>query len=156
MKWKSLRKRKNRCRRVGLKNGTMTRFSIILYGFLEVNIFILFIRTPEQNLTDGGVRSMIRPHKSRVVLLLGIIVLIRERCLPMRPAFIPLLGIGINMVDSRYTEGAHGGNTAMEIATVGYGANNWSDFSHNTQYRERGELFIGTYDRTLSKTNLGT
>lgn len=45
---------------------------------------------------------MIRPHKSRVVLLLGIIVLIRERCLPMRPAFIPLLGIGINMVDSRY------------------------------------------------------
>lgn len=53
------------------------------------------------------------------------------------------------------SEGAHGGNTAMEIATVGYGANNWSDFSHNTQYRERGELFIGTYDRASQKQTLG-
>lgn len=53
------------------------------------------------------------------------------------------------------SEGAHGGNAAMEIATVGYGANNWSDLSHNTQYRERGELFIGTYDRTSQKQTLG-
>lgn len=48
-------------------------------------------------------------------------------------------------VNSITNDVAGEGNTSMEIATIGYGGNNWSDFSHNTQYREAGKLFIGDY-----------
>ena len=53
------------------------------------------------------------------------------------------------------TEGSHGGNTAMEIATVGYGSNNWSAVSQNTEYRSAGQLFIGSFDRSSQKQTLG-
>ena len=53
------------------------------------------------------------------------------------------------------SQGAYEGNTSMEIATVGYGANNWTNGGHGTDYRERGLLFIGTFDRSTQEQTLG-
>ena len=39
----------------------------------------------------------------------------------------------------------HSGSTAMEIATVGWGNNNWSRFGHDTDYRTPGSLFVGQF-----------
>lgn len=50
---------------------------------------------------------------------------------------------------------SHGGNAAAEIATVGYGANNWSDFSHNTSNRQAGQLYIGTFDSSSKEPTYG-
>ena len=44
---------------------------------------------------------------------------------------------------------AHTGNIAMEIATIGWGKNNWTSQSSaqkNCQYRTAGTLYIGTFD----------
>ena len=53
------------------------------------------------------------------------------------------------------SQGAHKGNAAAEIATVGYGANNWYADQHDTDYRERGLLFVGTFDRNSQQQTLG-
>lgn len=50
---------------------------------------------------------------------------------------------------------AHGGNNAMEISTVGWGSNSWTDFSHNTERRTAGMLYIGDYDLVNHKEILG-
>ena len=41
---------------------------------------------------------------------------------------------------------SHGGTSAMEISTVGWGKNNWASGQPNTQYRTAGCLYIGSYD----------
>ena len=53
------------------------------------------------------------------------------------------------------SQGAHNGNAAAEIATVGYGVNSWTDAGHDTDYRERGLLFVGTFDRNSQQQTLG-
>lgn len=50
--------------------------------------------------------------------------------------------------------GAYQGNVAAEIATVGYGANNWSDFGHDTEYRQAGYLYLGTFNRDTQEKNM--
>lgn len=50
--------------------------------------------------------------------------------------------------------GAYEGNVAAEIATVGYGANNWSAISHNTKYRQAGYLYLGTFNRDTQEKNM--
>lgn len=40
----------------------------------------------------------------------------------------------------------HGGISAMEIATVGWGKNNWTVANKNSQYHTAGCLYIGSYD----------
>lgn len=51
---------------------------------------------------------------------------------------------------------AYSEKTAAEIATVGWGGSNaWSDFSHNTENRTAGCLFIGKYDLVNKKADLG-
>lgn len=46
-------------------------------------------------------------------------------------------------------------NNAMEISTVGWGDNSWTNFGHNTEHRTAGCLFIGTYDLGSQKENFG-
>lgn len=46
-------------------------------------------------------------------------------------------------------------NNAMEISTVGWGDNSWTDFGHNTEHCTAGCLFIGTYDLGSQKENFG-
>lgn len=50
--------------------------------------------------------------------------------------------------------GAYQGNVAAEIATVGYGANNWSDLGHDTEYRQAGYLYLGTFNRDTQEKNM--
>ena len=50
---------------------------------------------------------------------------------------------------------AYEGNNAMEIATIGWGKNNWVANNHNTQYSTPGMLFIGDYDLGTHKEILG-
>lgn len=50
--------------------------------------------------------------------------------------------------------GAHQGNAAAEIATVGYGANNWLAGSHNTDNRQAGYLYLGTFNRDTQEKNM--
>lgn len=50
--------------------------------------------------------------------------------------------------------GAYQGNVAAEIATVGYGANNWFDFGHDTEYRQAGYLYLGTFNRDTQEKNM--
>lgn len=50
--------------------------------------------------------------------------------------------------------GAYQGNVAAEIATVGYGANNWSEFGHDTEYRQAGYLYLGTFNRNTQEKNM--
>ena len=50
---------------------------------------------------------------------------------------------------------AYKGNTAAEIATVGYGANNWSAAGHNTDHRQAGLLYIGTFDTSSKQPKYG-
>lgn len=53
---------------------------------------------------------------------------------------------------------AHTGSTAMEISTVGHGANNWTSQSaaqNDVDYRTPGALFIGTFDRSSQVETLG-
>ena len=49
----------------------------------------------------------------------------------------------------------YSGSNAMEISTVGWGANNWSDLGHKTEHRTAGCLFIGTYDLESQTEILG-
>lgn len=56
------------------------------------------------------------------------------------------------------TIGAHNGDTAMEITTVGHGANRWTSQSsaqNNVASRTAGALFIGTFDRASQTETLG-
>lgn len=50
--------------------------------------------------------------------------------------------------------GAYQGNVAAEIATVGYGANNWSELGHDTEYRQAGYLYLGTFNRDTQEKNM--
>ena len=50
---------------------------------------------------------------------------------------------------------SYAGNNAMEIATVGWGKNNWTDLGHNSEYRTAGMLYIGDYDLANHKEVLG-
>lgn len=50
--------------------------------------------------------------------------------------------------------GAYQGNVAAEIATVGYGANNWSAAGHNTEYRQAGCLYLGTFNRDTQEKDM--
>lgn len=53
---------------------------------------------------------------------------------------------------------AHAGNNAMEIATVGHGANRWlsqSSAQNSVDFRTAGSLFIGTFDRASQNETLG-
>ena len=50
---------------------------------------------------------------------------------------------------------AHSGKAAAEIATIGYGANNWLAFSHDTKYRQAGLLYIGTFDTQSKQPKYG-
>ncbi len=45
---------------------------------------------------------------------------------------------------------AHRGNSAMEIATVGWGKNNWTGSSPSTEKKTAGILYIGDYDASQS------
>ena len=47
------------------------------------------------------------------------------------------------------------GNNAMEIATVGWGKNNWTDVGHGSEYRTAGMLYVGDYDLANHKEVLG-
>ena len=53
------------------------------------------------------------------------------------------------------SQGAYEGDAAAEIATVGYGVNSWTDAGHGTDYRECGQLFVGTFDRSSQQQTLG-
>lgn len=56
------------------------------------------------------------------------------------------------------TIASHRGTSAMEISTVGHGANNWlsqESAQEDVDYRTAGSLFIGTYDRASQKETLG-
>ena len=55
----------------------------------------------------------------------------------------------LNRFDGKsYEIDAHSGSTAMEISTVGWGKNNWTnESSASAQYKQAGLLYIGTYDR---------
>lgn len=50
--------------------------------------------------------------------------------------------------------GAHQGNAAAEIATVGYGANNWLAGNHKTDNRQAGYLYLGTFNRDTQEKNM--
>lgn len=50
--------------------------------------------------------------------------------------------------------GAYQGNVAAEIATVGYGSNNWLDGSHETDNRQAGYLYLGTFNRDTQEKNM--
>lgn len=50
---------------------------------------------------------------------------------------------------------AHGGNNAMEVSTVGWGGNSWTEFGHNTERRTAGMLYIGDYNLTNHIESLG-
>lgn len=50
----------------------------------------------------------------------------------------------------------HGGNTAMEIATVGWGFNNWGPGGgSNPQQKTAGALYLGEYDNGAHQETLG-
>lgn len=55
-------------------------------------------------------------------------------------------GFGISSIPENKLDKSNSGNTAMEISTVGWGNNKWTDFGHNTEFRTAGCLFIGSYD----------
>lgn len=64
---------------------------------------------------------------------------------------------GISEISDDNLDKPCSGNTAMEIATVGWGKNNWTGQSaaqSSCKERDAGCLFIGTYDVNLGK-NLG-
>lgn len=50
--------------------------------------------------------------------------------------------------------GAYQGNVAAEIATVGYGSNNWLNGSHETDNRQAGYLYLGTFNRDTQEKNM--
>lgn len=50
--------------------------------------------------------------------------------------------------------GAYQGNVAAEIATVGYGPNNWLNGSHETDNRQAGYLYLGTFNRDTQEKNM--
>lgn len=65
---------------------------------------------------------------------------------------------GIGEISDDKLDKPNSGNTAMEIATVGWGKNNWTSQSSaqdNCNKRDPGCLFIGTYDLSSQKKNLG-
>lgn len=54
----------------------------------------------------------------------------------------------LNRFDGKaFTIEAHSGTNAMEIATVGWGKNNWGPGGGSTEYKQPGLLYLGTYDR---------
>lgn len=61
---------------------------------------------------------------------------------------------GVSEITDGMLDKSYEGQTAMEIATVGWGKNNWSAFGNDTQNRTAGRLFIGTYDVSAGM-NLG-
>jgi len=51
---------------------------------------------------------------------------------------------------------AHSGDNAMEIATVGWGKNNWTSASSaSAEYKQPGLLYIGSYDRSSQQESHG-
>lgn len=61
---------------------------------------------------------------------------------------------GVSEITDDMLDKSYEGQTAMEIATVGWGKNNWIGNAHDTEYRTAGCLFIGTYDVSAGM-NLG-
>ncbi|MGL4993866.1 MAG: DUF4493 domain-containing protein [Bacteroidales bacterium] len=51
---------------------------------------------------------------------------------------------------------AHSGENAMEIATVGWGKNNWTSASSaSAEYKQAGRVYIGSYDRASQSETHG-
>lgn len=50
---------------------------------------------------------------------------------------------------------AYQGNTAMEISTIGWGDNSWSQVNIKCEQHTAGALFIGSYDRNSQTETLG-
>lgn len=50
---------------------------------------------------------------------------------------------------------AHSGDNAMEIATVGWGKNNWTNSNASAEYKQPGLLYIGSYNRSSQQESHG-
>ncbi|MGL5788069.1 MAG: hypothetical protein ACRCX4_14820, partial [Bacteroidales bacterium] len=74
------------------------------------------------------------------------------------PGMVPTAKTGytatnhLNRFDGKtFTIEAHSGANAMEIATVGWGKNNWGPSGGSTEYKQRGLLYLGSYDRSTQE-----
>lgn len=74
------------------------------------------------------------------------------------PGTVPTVKTGftatnhLNRFDGKaFTIEAHSGTNAMEIATVGWGKNNWGPSGGSTEYKQPGLLYLGAYDRSTQE-----
>lgn len=50
---------------------------------------------------------------------------------------------------------SHNGNNAMEITTVGWGNNSWTNGNKHVEYKTHGSLYLGSYDQDTHSEKFG-